>query len=73
MTDRIFLSRAEIKELTGTADRKRQAACLVSNRIPFTLDILGRPVVTLAAIEGRKKPEEKEKQGWGGPSFLHAA
>ncbi len=73
MSERIFLTRDEVKQLTGTADRKRQAACLVSNRIPFTLDILGRPVVTLAAVEGRKKPEATEKQGWSGPSFLQAA
>jgi hypothetical protein len=73
MSERIFLSRDEIKQLTGTADRKRQAECLRSNRIPFTLDILGRPVVTMAAVAGRKKPAEEPQQGWSGPSFLRAA
>jgi hypothetical protein len=74
MTDRIFLTREEVKLLTGTADRKRQATCLRDNRIPYTLDIIGRPVVTLAAVQGSKMAKDEEpKQSWAGPSFLRAA
>lgn len=70
----MFLSRDDLKKLTGTADRKKQAECLKSNRIPFTLDILNRPVVTISAIEGRAAIKAEEpKQGWNGPSFLRAA
>jgi hypothetical protein len=68
----MFLTRAELKALTGTADRKRQAECLRANRIPFTLDIFHRPVVTRSAIEGRTKADEAPAQ-WQGPSFLRAA
>lgn len=69
----LFLTREELKILTGTADRKKQADCLRSNRIPFTLDVFGRPVVTISAIEGRKEKQEAQKTGWDGPSFLRAA
>lgn len=74
MTDRVFLTREEVKLLTGTADRKRQATCLRDNRIPYTLDVIGRPVVTLCAIQGSKLAKEDEpKPSWAGPSFLRAA
>lgn len=69
----MFLTRAEIKQLTGTADRRRQAECLRANRIPFYLDVFNRPVVTRAAIEGRPPAKEEAPQGWAGPSFLKAA
>jgi len=68
----MFLSRAELKALTGTADRRRQAECLRTNRIPFTLDVFNRPVVTRSAIEGRSKTDEAPEK-WQGPSFLRAA
>jgi hypothetical protein len=68
----MFLTRAELKQLTGTADRQRQAVCLRANRIPFTLDVFGRPVVTRSTIEGQKKADEAAEK-WPGPSFLRAA
>lgn len=71
MNDRLFLSREEVKHLTGTADRHKQADCLRTNRIAFTLDVFGRPVVTVSSVEGRRPAEEK--QGWAGPSFLKSA
>lgn len=71
MADRIFLTRDELRALTGTADRGKQAACLRANRIPYTLDIFSRPVVTLAAITGQ--PAAKEPGAvWAGPSFMKA-
>ena len=72
MNDRLFLTRDEVKQLTGTADRKRQTECLRQNRIAFTMDVFGRPVVTRSAIEG-KPAKAEEKQGWPGPSFLKVA
>lgn len=72
MTGQLFLSRDEIKQLTGTADRKRQAECLRQNRIAFTMDVFGRPVVTRSAVEGRQAKAE-DKQVWPGPSFLKVA
>ena len=68
----MFLTRAELKQLTGTADRKRQAECLRANRIPFTLDVIGRPVVTRCTLEVQKKSDEPAEK-WQGPSFLRAA
>ncbi len=72
MTGQLFLSRDEIKQLTGTADRKRQAECLRQNRIAFTMDVFGRPVATRSAVEGRQAKAE-DKQVWSGPSFLKVA
>lgn len=72
MTERLFLTRDEVKQLTGTSDRKRQIECLRQNRIAFTMDVFGRPVVTRSAIEG-KPAKAEEKQGWSGPSFLKVA
>ena len=69
----MFLTKEQIRTLTGTADRKKQAECLKKNRIPFTLDIIGRPVVTISAIEGRSVKAEESPKGWQGPSFLMAA
>jgi len=68
----VFLTRDELKHLTGTADRRRQAECLRANRIAFTLDVFGRPVVTRAAIEGQAKAEPTA-EAWQGPSFLRIA
>lgn len=74
MTDRLFLTRDEIKQLAGTADRRKQVECLKSNHIPFTLDVFGRPVVTLSAIEGRKeKPVEAGNEEGYRPSWLRTA
>ena len=69
----MFLTRAELKQLTGTADRRRQAECLRANRIPYYLDVFNRPVVTRAAVEGRQQARDEEPPGWSGPSFLRAA
>lgn len=72
MNPGMFLTRDELKQLTGTADRRRQAECLRANRIPFSLDVFNRPVVTRSAIEGHK-PAAEAPQKWQGPSFLRAA
>lgn len=73
MTDPIFLTRDQLKTLTGTSDRKRQIECLRNNRIPFTVDVFGRPVVTIATITGQRGQAQPEKQGWDGPGFLKVA
>lgn len=69
----MFLTRAELKQLTGTADRRRQAECLRANRIPYYLDVFNRPVVTRVAVEGRQTARDEAPPGWPGPSFLRAA
>lgn len=69
----MFLTRDELKQLTGTADRKRQAECLRANRIPFYLDVLGRPVVARSVFDGQRPAEAKPDERWSGPSFLGAA
>lgn len=66
----MFLTHEELHRLTGTRLKKRQAQCLKENRIPFTLDILGRPVVTRAAIEGKSRSVPAAPPGWDGPQFL---
>ncbi|GEM_PF-4954900 len=74
MSERLFLTRDEIKLLTGTADRKKQIACLTYNRMPFTLDVFGRPVVTITAVEGRSKSSpEPDNNDCFMPSWLSKA
>lgn len=48
----LFLTRAEVAELTGAKLKQRQIAVLQRNGIRHTLNAAGWPVVTRTAIEG---------------------
>ena len=49
-----FLNPTEVRELTGFAIKARQIEQLRRMGIAFFVNGCGRPVVTVAAVEGRK-------------------
>lgn len=62
MPDPIFLTRAQVAELTGARTRRRQIEVLVRNGVRHTINAAGWPVVTRAAVEGQ--PEQPQIAGW---------
>jgi Domain of unknown function (DUF4224) len=58
----MFLSTQEIGILTGFQRKGRQIVQLKGMGIPFFVNGSGRPVVTRAAIEGRK--EKRDATTW---------
>lgn len=51
-----FLTREEIRELTGRAHSNLQVAALSKMGVPFFVNAIGRPVVPRSSIEGRGAP-----------------
>ncbi|STZ77385.1 DUF4224 domain-containing protein [Bergeriella denitrificans] len=49
-----FLTREELKELTGRSHPRRQIEVLKQNRIPFTTTAAGRPVVAWETLYGKR-------------------
>ena len=64
----MFLTAAELKQLTGCAWRDRQIAQLKRMGIAFWVNAAGRPVVARAVIEGGKAtPQVKTwEPAWAG-------
>jgi hypothetical protein len=60
MTDRIFLTRAEVAELTGAHLKRTQVSVLVRNGIRHTINAAGWPMVTRYAVEGRAGTQEEQ-------------
>ncbi|MGH8487884.1 MAG: DUF4224 domain-containing protein [Gammaproteobacteria bacterium] len=60
----IFLSADEIATLTGKRRKSCQVAWLRESGIPFHVNACGRPVVTRAAVEGRKTDSDKNTGVW---------
>ena len=60
----VFLTKQETRTLTGTALRVKQIDVLRENRIPFTLNASGWPVVTRAAVEGRRDAPQAVTREW---------
>lgn len=55
-----FLSMDDICALTGRKMKAKQIEALRKMGLPFWVNAIGRPVVTVAAVEGRKEaPREK--------------
>ena len=52
MAQPLFLSSAELKELTGYAIKAKQISQLRTMGIAFRINGSGRPVVTRSAVEG---------------------
>jgi hypothetical protein len=63
----LFLTPAELRELTGFALKAKQIAQLRLMGIPFRVNGCGRPVVTVAAVQGLE--QQPTKQAWQ-PSVL---
>lgn len=69
----LFLTREQLVELTDCHRAGKQIECLKRNRIPYTLNARGKPVVTIAAVEGTgRKADRIEKPAYI-PSILKAA
>lgn len=56
----MFLSSLDITELTGRKTKSKQIEALLRMGLPFWVNAIGKPVVTLTALEGRRElPQEK--------------
>lgn len=55
--ERMFLTRAEVAELTGAHLKRTQVSVLVRNGIRHTINAAGWPMVTRYAVEGRAGTE----------------
>lgn len=61
----MYLTRAEVAELTDSTWKKVQYRVLKENRIPFFLSATGRPVVLRSAVEGTARDDHSlTKKGW---------
>ncbi len=60
----IFLEQPDIVELTGYRLKSAQIEQLRFMGIPFFINAAGRPVVTRAAVEGRKDTQDHAKPKW---------
>lgn len=69
----IFLTPEQVKQLTGTSIRKKQYKCLIENKIAFTKDFIGRPVVTVTSVEGTGRSRFTGERVTYVPSVLKAA
>jgi hypothetical protein len=54
----LFLTPAELRELTGYAIKARQIAQLRIMGMPYRVNGCGRPVVTVLAVEGRAETQK---------------
>ena len=53
-----FLTKEEVARLTGRKTRHLQAAQLRQMGIPFRVNAVGEPVVTVAAVVGNQQLED---------------
>ena len=60
----IFLSQIELRELTGYAIKAKQIAQLRKMGVAFLINGCGRPVVTVAAIQGTAQAEKETRPTW---------
>lgn len=58
----LFLTPAEMRELTGFALKSKQIEQLRRMGIAFLVNGCGRPVVTVVAVEGTKKQETRRDE-----------
>lgn len=65
----MFLTQDELVALTGRKIKSKQIEVLRRMGLPFWVNAVGKPVVSVAAIEGRKadipkKPEPAWEPNW---------
>lgn len=60
----VFLTKEEMRILTGTSLRAKQIEVLNENRIPFFLNFRKWPVVARSAIEGRSEKMQNVAPEW---------
>jgi hypothetical protein len=56
----VFLTADDLVELTGRRVKSKQIEALRTMGIPFWVNAIQQPVVTLAAVEGRKEPPREK-------------
>lgn len=66
-----FLTREEVKELTGAHSRQRQIDTLRLQRVPFFVNAAGWPVVTRSVLSGDRAAPQAAG-GWA-PRVLRTA
>lgn len=57
----MFLTPDELAELTGRKIKSKQIEALRRMGLPFHVNAVGKPVVSAAAIEGRKQMQPEPK------------
>lgn len=62
-----FLSSDDIAVLTGRRVKSKQILALRRMGIAFWINACGKPVVALAAVEGRKESDIKPLKQWSPP------
>ncbi len=67
------LSSDQLVDLTGCHRADKQIECLKRNRIPYTTNVRGKPVVTVAAVEGTGSKACRIEQPAYIPSILKIA
>ncbi|MES2164619.1 MAG: DUF4224 domain-containing protein [Pseudomonadota bacterium] len=70
MTD-VFLTSDDVAMLTGRRVKSKQIATLLKMGVPFWVNAIGKPVVTIAAVEGRKEPSKQ--QTWTMPKIQNGS
>lgn len=66
-----FLTSEEVVELTGRRVKTKQVEQLRTMGIAFWVNAIGRPVVTVAAVEGRR--EAPPQKTWVQPRVNHGS
>lgn len=56
----MFLSSHDIAELTGRKTKSKQIEALLRMGLPFWVNAIGKPVVTLTALDGRHEPPQEK-------------
>jgi hypothetical protein len=64
----MFLTDAELIDLTGYRQPAKQCAHLKAQRIPFHTNRAGHPKVARAVLEGRKVVDQPKAKAWS-PSW----
>jgi hypothetical protein len=56
----MFLTTQDLSELTGRKTKSKQIEALRKMGLPFWINAIGKPVVAIAVVSGRREtPEEK--------------
>lgn len=64
MSENLFLTDEQLRQLTGRKQKSRQIAWLRNEGIPFRVNATGHAVVARGFIDGRKEIQEKTPRRW---------
>ena len=66
----MFLSEEDLITLTGRHRKAHQIETLKAMGITFWINAIGRPIVPIAAIEGRSAAKQAPKREWSPPATI---